>query len=75
MAGGEGFEPSTPNLGGWCSLRPKPVDNGLGIRTELLAHDLVNNQNSILNINTLLKIEKVAIYLEGKGKSAVPCNS
>jgi hypothetical protein len=21
MAGGEGFEPSTPNLGGWCSLR------------------------------------------------------
>jgi hypothetical protein len=26
MAGGEGFEPSTPNLGGWCS-----------IRTELLA--------------------------------------
>jgi hypothetical protein len=27
MAGGEGFEPSTPNLGGWCS-----------IRAELLAH-------------------------------------
>ena len=27
VAGGEGFEPSTPNLGGWCS-----------IRTELLAH-------------------------------------
>ncbi len=23
MAGGEGFEPSTPNLGGWCSLRPR----------------------------------------------------
>ena len=21
MAGGEGFEPSTPNLGGWCSIR------------------------------------------------------
>jgi hypothetical protein len=21
LAGGEGFEPSTPNLGGWCSLR------------------------------------------------------
>jgi hypothetical protein len=21
VAGGEGFEPSTPNLGGWCSLR------------------------------------------------------
>ena len=20
-AGGEGFEPSTPNLGGWCSIR------------------------------------------------------
>ena len=27
VAGGEGFEPSTPNLGGWCS-----------IRAELLAH-------------------------------------
>ena len=38
------------------------------IRTELLAHALVNNQNSTLNINTLLRIEKVAIYLEGKGK-------
>ena len=24
MAGGEGFEPSTPNLGGWCSLRHEP---------------------------------------------------
>ena len=24
MAGGEGFEPSTPNLGGWCSLQTKP---------------------------------------------------
>jgi hypothetical protein len=23
MAGGEGFEPSTPNLGGWCSIRPE----------------------------------------------------
>ena len=21
IAGGEGFEPSTPNLGGWCSIR------------------------------------------------------
>ena len=21
LAGGEGFEPSTPNLGGWCSIR------------------------------------------------------
>jgi post-segregation antitoxin (ccd killing protein) len=29
LAGGEGFEPSTPNLGGWCS-----------IRTELLAHSV-----------------------------------
>jgi hypothetical protein len=24
VAGGEGFEPSTPNLGGWCSVREKP---------------------------------------------------
>jgi hypothetical protein len=27
VAGGVGFEPTTPNLGGWCSIRP-----------ELLAH-------------------------------------
>ena len=25
MAGGEGFEPSTPNLGGWCSIQTKPI--------------------------------------------------
>lgn len=24
MAGGEGFEPSTPNLGGWCSIQSQP---------------------------------------------------
>jgi hypothetical protein len=24
VAGGEGFELSTPNLGGWCSVQPKP---------------------------------------------------
>jgi hypothetical protein len=51
MAGGEGFEPSTPNLGGWCSLRLKP-DYGLGIRTELLAHS--DNSNGNLDIKTLL---------------------
>jgi len=39
MADGEGFEPSTPNLGGWCSLRgcrwlQHPI------RAELLAHCL-----------------------------------
>gem|GEM_PF-6654521 len=44
MAGGEGFEPSTPNLGGWCS-----------IRTELLAHGNLVNE---IPINKPLKIEK-----------------
>ena len=44
VAGGEGFEPSTPNLGGWCS-----------IRTELLAHS--TNLDGKLNINTLLNRE------------------
>ena len=24
MAGGVGFEPTTPNLGGWCSVRTEP---------------------------------------------------
>jgi integrase len=37
------------------------------IRTELLAHD--TNQNNNLDINTLLKVEKLLIHLEGKGKS------
>jgi integrase len=37
------------------------------IRTELLAHD--THQNINLNINTLLKVEKLLLYLEGKGKS------
>ena len=23
VAGGVGFEPTTPNLGGWCSIRPE----------------------------------------------------
>ncbi len=72
MAGGEGFEPSTPNLGGWCSIRhesktkeaPPFVENSR-IRTELLAHKNLVNE---IPIDKLLKIEKVAIYLEGKGK-------
>ena len=39
VADGEGFEPSTPNLGGWCSLRgcrwlQHPI------RAELLAHNM-----------------------------------
>ena len=55
MAGGEGFEPSTPNLGGWCS-----------IRTELLAH---RQELAILNVKTLLSIEKLTVHLESKGKS------
>ena len=37
------------------------------IRTELLAH--VTNQNTNLDINTLLKVEKLILHLEGKGKS------
>jgi hypothetical protein len=37
------------------------------IRAELLAHD--SNELPTLNVNTLLKIEKLLLYLEGKGKS------
>jgi hypothetical protein len=73
VAGGEGFEPSTPNLGGWCSirediktLREPPFVEMSSIRAELLA--LSNNSNSNFDINTLLRIEKVALYLEGKGR-------
>ena len=76
MAGGEGFEPSTPNLGGWCSIRediktkrePLFAENS-SIRTELLAHDIAKvNLAKQIPIDNLLKIEKVAIYLEEKGK-------
>ena len=76
MAGGEGFEPSTPNLGGWCSIREDTTqiwtltfaNQGklLLIRAELPAH--VTNQNNNLDINTLLKAEKLLIHLEGKRK-------
>ena len=47
VAGGEGFEPSTPNLGGWCSLRDESFSPSTSpfasardppIRAELLAH-------------------------------------
>jgi integrase len=37
------------------------------IRAELPAH--ATNQNNNLDINTLLKVEKLLIHLEGKGKS------
>jgi len=37
------------------------------IRAELLAH--ITNQNNNLDINTLLKVEKLLVHLEGKGKS------
>jgi hypothetical protein len=54
VAGGEGFEPSTPNLGGWCS-----------IRTELLAHVTVKvDLAKQIPIDTLFRIEKVAGLLE-----------
>jgi hypothetical protein len=29
VAGGEGFEPSTPNLGGWCSIRAELLTHAL----------------------------------------------
>ena len=40
VAGGEGFEPSTPNLGGWCS-----------IRTELLAQISVQHLCKLVGCN------------------------
>jgi hypothetical protein len=43
------------------------LDNGLIIRTELLAHD--RKELPTLDVNTLLKIEKLLLHLEGKGKS------
>ncbi len=50
------------------SSRDQPRgDMVFSIRTELLAH--ATNRNTNLNINTLLKVERLLIYLEGKGKS------
>ncbi len=59
VAGGEGFEPSTPNLGGWCS-----------IRTELPVHGnnaLVGFAKQI-PIDVLFKIKRIAEPLKGKGR-------
>jgi hypothetical protein len=78
VAGGEGFEPSTPNLGGWCSLRAvnertlDPTILGVNpvltaIRTELLAQ--TNNKTlHEPHIQTLLRIEQLLTYLEGEDK-------
>jgi hypothetical protein len=74
VAGGEGFEPSTPNLGGWCSIRamgqyPSTPHFGgcyrnIAIRTELLAHVIAKvNLAKQIPIDQLLKIDKAAILL------------
>ena len=54
MAGGEGFEPSTPNLGGWCS-----------IRTELLAQASfkMSLDLPILVASVLLGVDKKLYHL------------
>lgn len=57
VAGGEGFEPSTPNLGGWCS-----------IRTELLAQ-LDSYFKTADTYTNPSKIKKLLLHLGGKGKS------
>ena len=73
MAGGEGFEPSTPNLGGWCSIQNQPFSPstshmqgtrqyGWFIRTELLAQSALF-EKQIPAIQTLL------LNLERKGRS------
>jgi hypothetical protein len=60
----------SPKAGALSVMSPKqsgnpPFVENSRIRTELLAHrNLVNE----IPIDKLLKIEKVAIYLEGKGK-------
>jgi hypothetical protein len=55
VAGGEGFEPSTPNLGGWCS-----------IRTELLAQAIKQQHTVSIDTKTLLRIVEAKLHLEGK---------
>ena len=61
-----GFEPTTPNLGGWCSIRTQPLrtqDQPLRdqvIRAELLAPQYIQQ---------LLSIEILLLHLEGKGRS------
>ena len=54
MAGGEGFEPSTPNLGGWCS-----------IRTELLAQTAFKRvlDLPLLATSVLLVVDKKLYHL------------
>jgi len=75
MAGEVGFEPTTPNLGGWCSIRdpqlptqhPQLPEGGeilkgrTSIRAELLAHPQY--------IQQLPRIQGLLLHLEGKGRS------
>jgi hypothetical protein len=66
-----GFEPTTPNLGGWCSIREKSFrpstspfaragTNNFSIRPELPAQPFLNQ---------LPKIQSLLLHLERKGRS------
>ena len=76
MAGGEGFEPSTPNLGGWCSIQTEPQSPASATsqmpdeptQLSVLSYSPKTAEAKEIPIDKLLKIEKVAIYLEGKGR-------
>jgi len=81
-AGGEGFEPSTPNLGGWCSIReeskspstsPLPVQETRTPQSVLSYSPKILKQQHRVNIDTktLLKIEEVKLHLEAKAEAKI----
>ena len=58
-----GFEPTTPNLGGWCSIRADGEtthDHPTAIRAELPAQHYIQQLPSIQNL---------LLHLEGKGRA------
>ena len=63
VAGGEGFEPSTPNLGGWCSIRTE-LRGSAHFRALLLAQisrpahfsKFVGCYNSNVQVNEQIRI-------------------
>jgi hypothetical protein len=71
MAGEVGFEPTTPNLGGWCSIRDPQLPT---------QHPQLSQEGEILKGRTSIRAELLAhpqyiqqlpriLHLEGKGRS------
>ena len=72
MAGGEGFEPSTPNLGGWCSIPFRLFLGGkvfYAVLTSIMCNKHVRNVVCVSNITV-----RVPEELKGRMKRCKSVN-